>query len=105
MHRLPLPDYLVIRDRFPTQLSVWQSNTSENEAVFWERLDVEVRVERDPISRCYTACFPVYHFSFFKIMWDILSASLFEAKMGMSHFYPYISFSMQCQVKESNPKY
>ncbi len=96
--RLPIPDFIQIRHKFPTQLSVWQSNTSENEAVFWERLEVEIRVERDPISRGYCAVFPVYHFSFFKVMWDLLSASLFEAKMGMSHFYPYISFSMMCQA-------
>lgn len=96
--RLPLPDYRRIRHRFPTQLSVWQSNTSEHEAVFWERLPVDIRVEKDPITRGYCAVFPVYHFSFFKIMWDILSASLFEAKMGMSHFYPFISFSMMCQA-------
>lgn len=31
-------------------------------------------------------------------MWDLLSTSLFQAKMGMSHFYPYISFSMMCQA-------
>ena len=96
--RLPLPDYVQIRHKFPTQLSVWQSNTSEDEAVFWEKLEVDIRVERDPISRGYCAVFPVYHFSFFKIMWDLLSASLCQAKMGMSHFYPYISFSMMCQA-------
>lgn len=96
--RLPLPDYMKICRQFPARLTVWQSNTSENQAAFWEKLDVDIRIERDPISRCYTATFPVYHFSFFKIMWDILSTSLFEAKMGMSHFYPFISFSMMCQA-------
>lgn len=96
--RLPLPDYSRIRHQFPTQLTVWQSNTAENEAVFWERLNVAVQVEWDPFSRGFCAVFPVYHFSFFKVMWDILSASLFEAKMGLSHFYPYISFSMMCQA-------
>lgn len=96
--RLPLPDYMKICRQFPARLTVWQSNTSEKQAALWERLDVDIRIERDPISRCYTATFPVYHFSFFKIMWDILSTSLFEAKMGMSHFYPFISFSMMCQA-------
>ena len=96
--RLPLPDYKKICLQFPARLTVWQSNTSEKQAAFWEKLDVDICIERDPIYRCYTATFPVYHFSFFKIMWDILSTSLFEAKMGMSHIYPFISFSMMCQA-------
>ena len=96
--RLPLPDYVQISSQFSGRLSVWQSNTSEDEAASWERIEVDLTIERDPISRLYTATFPVYHFSFFKVLWDILSSSLFEAKMGMSHFYPYISFSMMCQA-------
>ena len=96
--RLPIPDYVKITDQFDGKLSVWQSSTSEDEPAFWERIDVDVIIERDSISRLYTARFPVYHFSFFKILWDCLSTSLFEAKMGMSHFYPYISFSMMCQA-------
>lgn len=31
-------------------------------------------------------------------MWELLSATFYEAKMGMTYFYPYISFSMMCQA-------
>ena len=99
--QLPLPDYMQICQKFGASsqsLTVWQSNTSEKEAACWEKVDVDVTIKRDAISRCHTAVFPVYHFSFFKIMWDILSNTLLEAKMGMTHFYPYISFSMMCQA-------
>jgi hypothetical protein len=33
-----------------------------------------------------------------QVVWDILTSSLYEAKMGVSYFYPWISFPMKCQV-------
>ncbi|XP_067005176.1 uncharacterized protein [Anabrus simplex] len=100
---LPVPDYEEIVERFGPQarLSVWQSSPLEGEPMVWERLEV-------PISKPRLLCFnnfsvhvvsfPVHHFSFFKVVWDLLVSSLYEAKMGMSFFYPYISFSMMCQA-------
>jgi hypothetical protein len=35
---------------------------------------------------------------FLQVVWDILTSSLYEAKMGVSYFYPWISFPMKCQV-------
>ncbi|KAK7794660.1 hypothetical protein R5R35_003778 [Gryllus longicercus] len=99
---LPIPDYDQIMRRFPgVQLSVWQSSTQEGEPMMWEQLNVEIS-PAVPYThggcQLYLVSFPVHHFSFFKIVWDLLSTSLYEAKMGMSYFYPYISFSMMCQA-------
>ena len=35
---------------------------------------------------------------FGQVVWDILTNKLYEAKMGVSYFYPWISFPMKCQV-------
>ncbi|XP_013792671.1 uncharacterized protein LOC106476569 [Limulus polyphemus] len=97
--RLPIPHYLEITRLFgqKARLSVWQSSSAENEPVVWERLDVAITVEMDNMGLC-SLCFPVSHFSFFKVLWDILSSSLYEAKLGVAYFYPFISFSMMCHA-------
>lgn len=99
---LPVPDYDQIIRRFPNaRLNVWHSSTEENEPMAWEPLNVSIlSITPFTNSGCHfhVATFPVHHFSFFKIVWDLLSSSLYEAKMGMSYFYPYISFSMMCQA-------
>lgn len=97
---LPIPDYHAIKSRFGrnrAQLSIWQSSTSENEPLVWERIDLDFDVVEDGLGNV-RAQFQVSHFSFFKALWDILSGSLYEAKLGVAFFYPYISFSMMCQA-------
>ena len=98
--KLPVPDYFDILERFRSQakLSVWQSSTREGEPMVWQRMNVELTLPEDGSPGIPVVSFPVHHFSFFKLVWDILSSSLYEAKMGMSYFYPYISFSMMCQA-------
>ncbi|XP_046990060.1 uncharacterized protein LOC124595385 [Schistocerca americana] len=101
--RLPVPDYHEIVQHFGphVRLSVWQSSTREGEPMVWNRLDVPLKGPYNVSVRGMNipvVSFPVHHFSFFKILWDVLSTTLYEAKMGMSYFYPYISFSMMCQA-------
>lgn len=97
--RLPIPDYHKIKRRFGKQakLTVWRSATSENEPLYWEKLDVDTVIDYHH-DGCVTISFPVDHFSFFKVLWDVLTTSLYEAKLGVAYFYPYISFSMMCQA-------
>ncbi|CAG2068942.1 unnamed protein product, partial [Timema podura] len=84
------------------RLSVWQSSTRDGEPMVWEEL-TSTHISPPDLSRhnpfgLPVVSFTVHHFSFFKLVWDILSASLYEAKVGMSYFHPYISFSMMCQA-------
>nr|CAD7203918.1 unnamed protein product [Timema douglasi] len=101
---LPVPDYHTIMARFGgrARLSVWQSSTRDGEPMVWEEL-TSAHISPPDLSRhnsfgLAVVSFTVHHFSFFKLVWDILSASLYEAKVGMSYFHPYISFSMMCQA-------
>nr|CAD7415335.1 unnamed protein product [Timema cristinae] len=101
---LPVPDYHTIMARFGgrARLSVWQSSTRDGEPMVWEEL-TSAHISPPDLSRhnpfgLPVVSFTVHHFSFFKLVWDILSASLYEAKVGMSYFHPYISFSMMCQA-------
>lgn len=100
--KLPIPHYHEIRSHFGSHvgLSVWQSSTSEGEPTSWQRLEPSnLRIEPPvPGLHVVVVSFTVHHFSFFKVVWDLVSTSLTEAKMGMSYFYPYISFSMMCQA-------
>lgn len=79
---------------------MWQSSTSEGEPTCWQQLESShLQIEPpSPGVHGVVVSFTVHHFSFFKVVWDLLSSSLTEAKMGMSYFYPYISFSMMCQA-------
>ncbi|KAJ9591244.1 hypothetical protein L9F63_002209, partial [Diploptera punctata] len=98
--KLPVPDYFEIVARFGSQakLSVWQSSTREGEPVVWQKMNVNLILPTPGSLGIPVVSFPVRHFSFFKVLWDVLASSLYEAKMGMSYFYPYISFSMMCQA-------
>jgi len=103
---LPIPHYQEILELFPrARLVIYESSTQEGDTPKWEKIEVD----RQSIHFNYkekTTCvsFPVYHFSFFKIVWDILTNKLYEAKMGVSYFSPWISFPMKCQAyMEENP--
>ncbi|XP_063230691.1 uncharacterized protein LOC134535489 [Bacillus rossius redtenbacheri] len=102
---LPVPDYHRIVARFGPRavLRVLQSSTREDEPMVWQDIgppSVLPAPGAEPV-----VSFTVHHFSFFKLVWDILTQSLHEAKMGMSYFYPYISFSMMCQAfMDENPQ-
>ncbi|KAG1652899.1 Ankyrin-2 [Nymphon striatum] len=97
---LPIPDYAKIMQIFGpniAKLSVWQSSTKEDEPRSWEQIDVNFEIVSDENSNM-SVRFQVNHFSFFKALWDVLSGSLYEVKVGAAYFYSYISFSMMCQA-------
>ncbi|XP_078610022.1 uncharacterized protein LOC144881137 [Branchiostoma floridae x Branchiostoma japonicum] len=96
--KLPIPDYLQILDRFgqDTMLTVWHSPTNEEEPLAWEKLAVDHRIEEE--GENHVICFPVTHFSWYRVLWDILATKMHAAKMGVTYFYPYTQFSMMCQA-------
>jgi len=96
---LPVPHYKEIKSKFPdANLLIYQSNTSEN-PLYWEPLDVDRQsIHEYRHNNLISFSFPVHHFSFFKVVWDILADNLYKAKMGVSYFYPWISFPMKCQA-------
>lgn len=102
---LPVPDLDRICHRFGipinevvNSLSIWQSPTMESEPITWERLNTQMIINLNHSSGVPVVSFQVHHFSFFTVIWDILSTSLYEAKMGMAYYYPYITFSMMCEA-------
>lgn len=102
--RLPLPHYREILSLFPeARLSLWQSSTSEDQPLVWEPINVPISIQQSLSGICVVS-FSVDHFSFFKALWDVLSASLYEAKLGVAYFYPFISFSMMCQASMEENK-
>ncbi|CAH1276505.1 LRSAM1 [Branchiostoma lanceolatum] len=96
--KLPIPDYLRILDRFghQTTLSVWHSPTNEEEPLAWERLEVNHHIKEE--GENHVICFPVTHFSWYRVLWDILATKMHAVKMGVTYFYPYTQFSMMCQA-------
>eukprot|EP00092_Neocalanus_flemingeri_P026631 GFUD01028866.1.p1 GENE.GFUD01028866.1~~GFUD01028866.1.p1 ORF type:complete len:967 (+),score=196.03 GFUD01028866.1:59-2959(+) len=112
---LPVPHYREILELFPrARLVIYQSSTHEGDALEingykgdalkWEKIEVDRQSIHYYKHGVTSVSFPVFHFSFFKIVWDILSNSLYEAKMGVSYFTPWISFPMKCQAyMEENP--
>ena len=102
---LPVPHYREILELFPrARLVIYQSSTREGDALKWEKVEVDRQSINNYKTGITSVSFPVYHFSFFKIVWDILTNKLYEAKMGVSYFTPWISFPMKCQAyMEENP--
>jgi len=101
----PVPHYREILELFPrARLVIYQSSTREGDALKWEKVEVDRQSINNYKTGITSVSFPVYHFSFFKIVWDILTNKLYEAKMGVSYFTPWISFPMKCQAyMEENP--
>lgn len=104
---LPVPHYKEIKQRNPdARLMIFQSSTLEGEPLKWYNLEVDRQsINEYPRVGLTSISFPVYHFSFFKVMWDILADNMYKAKMGVSYFYPWVSFPMKCQAyMEENPE-
>jgi len=103
---LPVPHYREILNLFPrARLVIYQSCTREGDPLNWEKVEVDRQSIHENFKKGITSVsFTVYHFSFFKIVWDILTNKLYEAKMGVAYFSPWISFPMKCQAyMEENP--
>ena len=104
---LPVPHYREILELFPrARLVIYESSTMEGDAPKWKVIEVDRQsIHFNYKEQTTSVSFPVYHFSFFKIVWDILTNKLYEAKMGVSYFSPWISFPMKCQAyMEENPE-
>ena len=104
---LPVPHYKTIMKRFPgAELLVYESSTRESEPPHWIRLELD-RTSIHTMHRTgdCSISFSVHHFSFFKVVWGLLSGDLQSVKMGLNYFYPYISFPMNCKAyMEENPE-
>ena len=97
--RLPIPHCREIMYRLNkdprSHLTIWHSPTTENEPLAWQQMDVSYEIEIDSEGN-YILCIPVLHFSWYKALWDILSHTMHECKIGVAYLYPYIQFSMMC---------
>lgn len=102
---LPIPDYCDIKERFPrAELMVYESSTKEGEALDWRKLDLDRLSIHTYKTGSVAISFAVNHFSFFKVVWDMLADNLYKAKIGVTYFLPYISFPMSCKAyMEENP--
>ena len=102
---LPVPHYREILENWPrATLTIWQSSTRETDPLNWEQVEVDRLSVHHYRSGLVSISFPTFHFTFFKVVWDILTNKMYEAKMGVSYFYPWISFPMKCQAyMEENP--
>ncbi|CAH1794394.1 unnamed protein product [Owenia fusiformis] len=105
--KLPIPDCHAIMRKLhaePTSgLTIWQSQTGDVDDLQWEQMNVDYTIECDKNAN-YFVCIPIRHFSWYKALWDLLSSSVQEAKIGVSYFYPYVQFSMMCQAfMQENP--
>jgi len=106
---LPIPDYDEIQTKFgpAARLVIWQSCTGEKEEADWQVLPTTPtlrKVRHLGQTNQTVASFQVAHFSFFKIVWDLISESLYEARVGMSYFHSFVSFSMKCQANMEEAK-
>ncbi|XP_031567582.1 uncharacterized protein LOC116302432 [Actinia tenebrosa] len=101
--RLPLPNGKEILEAFgDRQLTFWCSSTQENEPLDWQQFHPQnMHIDSDIDSIC-SVYFSVEHFTFFKVLWDVIDAVLYEAKLGASHFIPAFQFYVSCEALMSD---
>ena len=96
---LPVPLYREILEQFPrAELTVYESSTREGEPLEWRRLELDKQSIHSYKSGYVSISFGVYHFTFFKVVWNTIVG------MGMSNFLEYASFPMNCKAyMQENP--
>lgn len=102
--RLPLPNGKEILETFGAdrQLTFWCSSTQENEPLNWQQFNPQnMHIDTSDDSLC-SVYFSVEHFTFFKVLWDVIDAILYEAKLGASHFIPAFQFYVSCEALMSD---
>ncbi|XP_064639279.1 uncharacterized protein LOC135494894 [Lineus longissimus] len=104
---LPLPDCARIQNHFgqnaERDLTIWCSQTAEEEELDWHEVKVSYKVRVDGDSN-FCVQIPVQHFCWYRALWDSLASKMYECKIGVTYFYPYIQFSMMCQaMMDENP--
>lgn len=96
--QLPLPNGKEIVENFGrTHLTIWQSTTAEHNDLEWECLYTKYQIIEDEDDRLCVR-FPVAHFTFFRVLWNIVDSALHEAKIGASFFYPNFEFCISFQA-------
>ena len=97
--RLPLPDGKEIQERYgDRQLTFWCSSTVEGEELTWEQFQPKfMHIDNDNDNLC-SVYFSVGHFSFFRVLWDIIDSVLWEAKLGVSSLIPLFHFNVSFQA-------
>jgi hypothetical protein len=97
--RLPLPNGKEIIETFgDRQLTFWCSSTLENESLNWQQFSPKTVYINTADSNLCSVYFSVEHFTFFKVLWDVIDAILYEAKLGASHFISVFQFYVSCQA-------
>lgn len=103
--RLPLPNGKEIQHRFgDRRLTFWCSSTIEDDLLEWQQFQPKfIHIDNDDDSLC-SVYFSVEHFSFFRVLWDIIDTVLWEAKLGASSLIPVFQFnvSFQALMSETN---
>lgn len=97
---LPLPNGKEIQERYGSdrQLTFWCSSTTEDEDLEWQQFQPKFRhVDNDDESLC-SVYFSVEHFSYFRVLWDIIDSILWEAKLGVSNLIPVFQFNVSFQA-------
>ena len=97
--RLPIPNGKEIFDQFgDRRLTFWSSSTTEHTPLNWQQFTPKyVYIDKED-PKLYSVYFSVEHFTFFRVLWDIIDAVLWEAKLGASHFFPEFQFYISCQA-------
>ena len=101
---LPVPFYKQVKDVEPkANLIVYHSKSKLGEPLRWSKLDPDILSTHQHKNGTYTVSFPVRHFSFFKLVWDIVAGRW----KRLSYFTPWIAFPMKCEAymqedKDSN---
>lgn len=97
--RLPLPDGKEILERYgDRQLTFWCSSTTEGEDLQWQQFHPRFfHIDTDDSTLC-SVYFSVEHFSFFRVLWNIIDTILWEAKLGASSIIPVFQFNVSFQA-------
>ncbi|KAJ7372605.1 hypothetical protein OS493_017876 [Desmophyllum pertusum] len=97
--RLPLPDGKEIQERYgDRQLTFWCSSTTEDEDLEWQQFQPKfTHIDNDNENLC-SVYFSVEHFSYFRVLWNIIDAVLWEAKLGASSIIPIFQFNVSFQA-------
>ena len=97
--RLPLPNGKEIQERYGNrQLTFWCSSTTEDEDLEWQQFQPKfTHIDNDNDNLC-SVYFSVEHFSFFRVLWNIIDSILWEAKLGASSIIPAFQFNVSFQA-------
>ena len=89
---LPVPNYTRVKETHPqANLIVYHSQSRSGQALRWRRLEPDKISIHFHKNGTHTVSFSVNHFSFFKLVWDIVSERF-------SYFTNWIALPMKCEA-------